>query len=124
MRLGESYIRDNTYLGRRDAFHCPAVLVSSGDVIKPGQRVKFSPDSKTMVIAAKEWAWQGVADPFSTESEFPAGHMFWMLLAPGMVIDLTHHFNISGVDAAASVPQDWPSDFASEDDDGCRGCES
>lgn len=114
MKLGETAKTD---LGRRDAFHAPAVLVKfdpNFGQVKPGDSVRFTDASFTEVAKvdgasiAEGWKRHAVADPF-VEHIGPDDY-FWVLLVPGMVQNLTHNFDLN------------QSIQIEREDDGCSGC--
>lgn len=115
-------IQGTSLHGRRDAFHVPAVLVTSVHQISAGQSLKFVSGSVTEVELATPEDRQGVASPFLTASAKP-DEGFWMFLTPGSVADLTHNFVINEVDkveATSESPEPEEDDY--DYDDGCAGC--
>jgi len=79
-------------LGKRDAFHAPAVLVR-GEGLRAGDRVRFTDDTLTTVTLAGLGAAHAVVDPFV--GPIRTGQLVWVLLAPGLVGCLTHYFDVS-----------------------------
>jgi hypothetical protein len=112
---------DVSLLGRRDAFHVPAVLVTCDIYIEPGESVVFENSLyKKVRRAVFNETRHGLVDPFIS---MPApGKLFWVLLVPGAVENLVHQFEIN-TDAPAS-PAEAVSDSTEDDDDGsaCGSC--
>lgn len=105
MKLGE--LGTNEHLGRRDAFHAPAILAQAAPNcwIEPGQRVWFVDENMTLVDDMGEGPAHGVIDPFLSREQVREANPFsdteykqrpfWVLLLPGTTSNLTHHFDIS-----------------------------
>lgn len=89
-KLGNLVYRDTAT--QRDAVHIAIVLVTAGEDLKPGQRVKFS-DDKTTVIAAERYGdgVLGVVDPF-IDGEAYKGSRFYLCLFPGSITSLRHNW--------------------------------
>jgi hypothetical protein len=79
-------------VGRRDAFHVPAILVRSNDFVTPGEGLRFVDDALTEVVTAGYGTRQAVADPFVSEINQDS---FWALLMPDTVQNLTHNFEVN-----------------------------
>lgn len=79
--------------GSKDAFHCPAVLVCSSQIVVPGQRVNFQDKTLRHVKVDIHGNGHGVADPFLNEPIQP-GTYFWVLLMPETTKNLSHHFDV------------------------------
>jgi hypothetical protein len=99
-------------LGRKDAFHVPSVLVTSHIPIIPGANLRFTDDEHTQVESCEYHERQAVADPFLKIVQ--PNTAFWAFVAPELVSDLTHDFQI------LSEPED---DY-DEDYDPCAGCDN
>lgn len=93
-------VTDKTQLGRRDAFHAPCVLVSSNCHIRPGEPLCFY---GSVVVPADGGEKHGIADPFVKSLILP-NQLFWMLLDPAFVGELTHYFTIQGIDDVPAAP--------------------
>ncbi len=128
------------FLGRRDAFHVPGVLVTLDGVYPaPGQKVVFVGPSTVSVYIGAGDDWQAIVDPFLS-SAIKHGELFWVLPRPWTVKDLTHTFTLDSDDAVPTVqkaspkkcivcdatpnPQNQLCDECAEYDknDSCRGC--
>ena len=94
MMLGDS-VNEDDVLGRRDAFHVPCVVVTSGQFIMPGSNVRFVAGRVDLVENCSSIERQGIADPFAP-GQFGPGVKFWVLIQPSLVSDLVHHFAIAG----------------------------
>lgn len=114
MKLGETAKTD---LGRRDAFHAPAVLVKNDPnfgQVNPGDSVRFTDATFTQVAkvfpqhTSASMQRHAIVDPF-VEHIGPDDY-FWVLLVPGMVQNLTHNFDLN------------QSIQIEKEDDGCSGC--
>lgn len=105
--------------GRRDAFHVPSVLATSRETLKPGDSVRFS-GTWDAVSCARE-VRHGVVDPFvDVKLLNEAGSQFWVLLEPGVVSDMVHHFQLN----APGMPEDVDTaESYDEEDDWCMGCD-
>ncbi len=127
MNLG--YVEKGWVAGRKDAFHVPAVLATTDDVLEAGDNVVFFGDpSRVVVEESAKRGRHGVIDPFA--KEVGPGKLFWVILDPSIVSDMTHQFDVSigtpKVEKLSTKPdpieekeEDWGSDY----DDGCgRGC--
>ena len=90
-----SKVTDQSALGRRDAFHVPAVVVKSDRVVSQGYPVKFTGPSQVIPVVAKEEG-NGFVDPW-IEGYINPGELFWVFVDPKLVGDLTHHFTVAGV---------------------------
>lgn len=126
-------------MGRRDAFHVPAILVASdqGIPLMPGDPVVFTDVTYTRVRKCeRDQTPQAIVDPFVTI--IPAKYtstLFWVLMMPGTTSNLTHHFDIEQplpsladlyddddvYDSCRGCFDDEPVD-EEYDDDGCKGC--
>ena len=107
MRLGQSGGTAN--IGRRDAFHVPAVFAASAEKLEPGQSVRFIDDAFSVVAACRldsaKYPRHGIVDPFLAS----AGKTFWVLLEPSLVGgELTHNFSlvVTDVGPAPAEPVD------------------
>lgn len=98
-----------SWLGSKDAHHCPGVFVTSASPIIPGRPVRFLDPDKTQVEACEFDYHQAIADPFLKIIQPNTG--FWVFVRPDLVSDLTHHFQI------LAVP-----DEDDEDQGECAGC--
>ncbi len=97
----------------RDAIHVPIAAVEAGELLRPGQWVKFSEEryrDLTVYAATAETAI-GVVDPFLPR---PAKkeEVFFILVKPGVVDNLHHSWD------ANEFPDQGERDAA----DSCRGC--
>ena len=103
--------------GQRDAFHVTALLVQSYEKLKPGDSVVFIDDNFDHVRACLEGqSRHGVIDPFLEKIE--PYDLFWVLLLPEFVNNLTHKFQVN-------VPGLVDYEYQEDDDpDGCKamGC--
>lgn len=123
-KVGET-TTETTLLGRRDAFHVPAVLASSGETILRGEHVAFIDSEFTYVTPSSYFDRHGIVDPFTNERMIPPGTLFWVFLIPEAVGNLAHHFDIKlnvapVLKTVTAELLDLDDDF---DDDGqCAGC--
>ena len=91
-KIGETLHHSEASKGKRDAFHVPAVLVTSTNPVTGGQRVTFT--APNIVTPAKDdtmsvrYRFDAVVDPFL--GVIPSGNAFWVFLRPGTVSNLTH----------------------------------
>ena len=88
--LGQTHKTD---LGKRDAFHCPAVL-AKGDGLYPCANVRFTDDSYTVAELSPAATRHGIVDPFCSHP-LPPGEFVWVLLNPGTASGLIHHFTLT-----------------------------
>lgn len=125
---------ERSVLGRRDALHLPAVMVKSPRIIRVSgfkQWVRFSNTEMTEVIPTEiQSLADGVIDPFLMADVFP-GEMFWVLVDPRKVGEVTHRFDLKDMAPAISTPPTPEPEPAKKEpepeeeddyDDGCRGC--
>lgn len=122
MKIGETgSLNDLLLVGKRDAFHSPCVLAKTEDLLLwGGCKVKFVDKEKTLVVAASILDYEGVIDPFINGVIDKA---FWVMLRPGMVENLVHHFDI--VDTKHIQLRDMTEeeqDTMWDDSDNCVGC--
>lgn len=117
-------------IGKKDAFHAPAVIVVSEFDIPVGGYVKFTDNNHKNVIETSQETKHGIADPFLVGTIISAGTPFWMMLSPGVVQDLVHSFEINAT-IVKKLPRrnDYDDDCRGcygddngGEDDGCRGC--
>lgn len=118
------------FLGRRDAFHVPGVLVQCNEDVFPGEAVRFADEDLSRVVLAPRKQAHALVDPFIIGT-IEAGKVFWVLPVPGVVTDLTHQFSAK-VDL---TPVEFDRDFSrragepgyATDEDSesaleCKGC--
>ncbi len=103
---------DATQLGRRDAFHAPSVLVQADEPHWPGESVRLLPGHKAERATGADR--HGVIDPFLPSALIPPGRLFWVMLLPDLVDDLTHSFGIKGI---AEKAANAAAAFAEPEDD-------
>lgn len=100
-------------LGRRDAIHCPCVLVNCMQSLRPGDSVKFIGDRYTTVELCLPHERHGIIDPFIKEAYIKERTSVWMLIQPELVGDtLTHQFdiklgNVTGIVANIYTPEQY-----------------
>ncbi len=100
MNFGQS-VEDLAEIGTRDAFHVPAVLVSSDDVLFPGANVRFTDLAQTTVRLCNDADRHGIADPFWRDAHIGQrnvivpGTLFWVAVDPRLVKGVVHHFDIA-----------------------------
>ena len=87
------YGETNEKVGKRDAFHVPAILVNTEHNINPGSDVKFVDDALTVVEPCCKAERQAIADPWI--DQIGPDDSFWVFLLPNTVANLTHSFDIS-----------------------------
>jgi len=101
---------DGNFLGKRDAFHVPGVLATCITKLAPGDSVRFVNDKMQVVekVPAKEKKKRhGISDPFVPAIK--PGDLFWVLLEPGMVVNLVHQFDLKITDLApVPLPNPMP----------------
>jgi len=129
--LGIGYFGRPSDVGKRDAFHTPAMLVIARSAIMPGDKLTFDDLEKSLVRKTVSWALaKGIADPFLQGDDIPSYTPFWMLLKPGLVVDLTHHFLLDDEEENKAIDANALKDKIAElqrlvddqEDDGCAGC--
>lgn len=98
MKLGTLETEVNL-LGRRDAFHCAAVLVFCTEELQGGDSVRFDDNTYKTVVKCDREHRHAVADPFVGKIEL--GQMFWAVLIPDRTKNLTHHFDLNFDDIPA-----------------------
>ena len=101
--------------GKLDAFHVPAMLVSSSHTLRGGMKVIFLMHSGRVIECHAFGDWDGIIDPFIDVCT--PGQMCWMFIRPDLVSGLRHVFDVEGMPVAE--PEEEEDD---DDDDGCRGC--
>lgn len=90
-KLGES-VKETSVIGRRDAFHVAAVLCTSEDRLYAGDSVHFVNLSLGTVERSPMSSMRhGIVDPFHSPAK---GELFWVLIDPQHVGDITHHFTL------------------------------
>jgi cold shock CspA family protein len=112
LELGEC----NQQVGQRDAVHVAIASVQAAGVLKPGQRIGFLSGSDHRVDSADNIRVKktiGIVDPF-LQNDVTQWQVFIMILDPGSVTDLRHHWS------HPSFSDD--SDSSGDYDDSCRGC--
>lgn len=114
-------------IGRRDAFHVPAILVESDGSLLPGYKVRFLDDSFTSVRLfdnTKDSEYHGIVDPFI--GEIKKGDQVCVLLYPGSTINLTHNYEVTISDVEEAETEEDEEEEEDDDEDvrydGCRGC--
>lgn len=128
-KIGQTSM-DQQLLGRRDAFHVPCVLAMSDTCVYARDRVRFISAEFTSVEPVIDVSEShGVADPFMPNLFAEPGTLFWVILAPGLATNLTHHFTIGK--GALILQEDYElmvfeeeNSSTFQEDDGCRGCNS
>lgn len=119
-KMGETS-NNAAIVGRRDAFHVPGILSYCNLSVRAGDYIKWyelsNPKSSLCQLASKD-DYHGIVDPFLKGPIMP-GTMFWGLVRPELVSNLTHHFDV-GVPVA--IKPDPIDDDDDDDDDSCRGC--
>lgn len=89
-----SISKNSGNIGKRDAFHIPAILCVSKENIRPGDMVKFVSNSE--VVRASKEDYQGFADFFITGLIQPLSE-FYVFLKPDTVTDVRHTFTVEGL---------------------------
>ncbi len=100
--------------GYRDAFHMPCVLVTSNDVIMPGEAVEFD-DAEFKTVIPTENGRVMVASPFVSGPIQP-GRLFWVFINPDTVQGFSHDFKIPGEESKSSIRQVSVEEQRDEDD--------
>ena len=90
MKIGQ--IETSGVPGRRDAFHVPAILVNSEELLHPGDNIRFTDASCVAARSSGRSDRHAIVDPFVKEIKI--GQLFWAMLIPDTVSDLVHHFNL------------------------------
>ncbi len=76
--------------GDMDAFHVPAIAVTSIDTLRPGDPIRFT-DTTTVILCEKAES-DGLVDPWGKIVR--PGQLFWCCVNPEIVGVLTHKFEI------------------------------
>jgi hypothetical protein len=123
--VGLTIAHDARLLGRRDAFHVPAILAISLEPMRPGQRVEFDltvpGGSLQVVVGVDDFKdARGIVDPF-VPYRIKTGEMFWVWLIPGAARGLRHEFEVDLNVLRMVVDESLRSDPAT-DDDQCKDC--
>jgi hypothetical protein len=92
-RMGE-VVKGAEFLGRRDAFHVPGILVHSVQELYPGESVRFMDSDLTQVVGAALSERHAIVDPF-LNGETEPGKLFWVLPIPGATSNLQHRFDVA-----------------------------
>lgn len=78
-------------IGDMDAFHVPIVAVTSNDLIRPGDWIKFV--GPTAVMLCEKAEADGLANPWGKITR--VGEMFWCCVNPDKIDGkLTHKFKL------------------------------
>jgi hypothetical protein len=125
-KIGQSYT-SCTELGKRDAFHVPAILAKVlGSGLEGGVPVIFIDDDLTTVEASYgNIAPHGVIDPFLGKVN-PYTYC-WVFLVPDSIKNLQHKFDVtkesfsSGTKIIRMIESPDDIDYLN---DSCRGCYS
>lgn len=108
---------DLSLRGRRDAFHVPGVLVTSINIVYPGNKVYFIDTDCTKVrLSISGDPVHAIVSPFLSKMVSP-GDLFWVCPVQEIVGNLTHSFEITPNDRPQPLPVD-----EEVDDDTCKGC--
>lgn len=120
--LGRTFVDGGS--GKKDAFHAPAVFVTSRHSLSPAARVKFCSPSCESVEECTGDDWEAIVDPFLPEAVNPNEDYFWVLLRPNLVTKVFHHFDIPGKPTAAQRMQEMIDEAVEYDreHDECRHC--
>ena len=119
-KLGELGHDPTVDLGRKDAFHVPAVLVQSVCGLQPGTPVWLVGRGCKLAEPCSILDRHGIVDPFLRVPVEP-GESFWMLCEPGLVKNLTHTFEIPESEMSRYQENRSIDDF--DDDDYCNWCD-
>lgn len=101
---------DESELGNRDAFHVPVVAVKSSSDLEPGQPVTFY--DGTTVAPCSRLDMRAIVNPWMPGPGL-RGTVFWVPVAPNLVKEFSHTFEIEGV---------YNPESDSSYDDPCSGC--
>lgn len=110
----------------RDAIHVPVVPVVCGEALFAATPVKVTGFDERGLPRVKasglgELDCVGILDPFFQGVALPGATM-WMLVKPGVVVNLRHHWEHPGLEAPKPEPQPR---YSLDDDDysaDCKGC--
>lgn len=102
----------------RDAVHFAVVPVIASEPLVRGQRVKLTRDTKDHVSPAETNDYIGIVDPFLYREEVERGCKFFMVLKPGSVTSMRHHWNSPDFSAAtdAESSERWLRNFIESSD--------
>lgn len=103
------------FVGVRDAFHVPAILVWSGDELNGGDSVRFVDKNLTQIEKSDKEHRHGIVSPFIKDHIYSADHLFWVFLDPELVESLTHNFDVKVDDIGDYYPPKADSDYSEED---------
>lgn len=108
------------YRDVRDAVHVAVISVAAGEGLEPGDWVEIEGRGIFALTAMKcssdKSEAVGIVDPFR-ETSVDEGDYFWLVVKPGTVTNLRHHWDHYG------IPEVEPNAAQDEvEDDGCRNC--
>lgn len=90
---------------QRDCVHFALLPVCAAEKLYPSQKVQFRHGCTTHVISAEYGTPIGILSPFLPTHYIKPGQWVWMILMPGSVTGMTHHWHHPVVDAALSLPE-------------------
>lgn len=108
---------DPAHVGRKDAFHVPAILAQPVENIGKGSHVQFTDHTMESIRCCDEVDAHGIIDPFILRGVTPAD-MVWVFVNPNILKDgsLTHSFEL------AFTPPPIVATLAEDTYDECAGC--
>lgn len=117
--LGEVGNPGNCQAGLRDAIHVPIVIAYSAQALRPGDHVRFTDDKFTTVVKDTTGNPHAIVDPFI--KNLNKGAFFNVILFPGTMANLTHHYEMT-IDDVPKIVQEEEDEEEEDYYDGCRGC--
>lgn len=102
----------------RDAVHFAVVPVIASEPLVRGQRIKLTRDTKDHVSPAETNDYIGIVDPFLYSDRVERHSKFFMVLRPGSVTSMRHHWNSPDFSAAvdAESSERWLRNFIESSD--------
>lgn len=87
----------NFNIGKKDAFHVASIVANSRSIVKPGDHVRFYSDGFRVEVCDQKVS-QGIVDPFLPVGDIYPLELFWVLMHPDHVKNLTHQFEVFNPD--------------------------
>lgn len=100
-------------LGHRDAFHCPAILVTCEAEVWAGMSLRFIDAACSKVAPSNAEGRAAFVDPFLGVSVkgIQPGRLFWAFVLPEFVSGMHHQFDIPSPAKGAKAEDDPLADY-------------